>query len=54
VACTSVKRRRSCVFCGAIHAVSATNGAFHATIRHKNELIFNFSETEVKNDQNAL
>jgi hypothetical protein len=30
----------------------ATNDAFHATIRHKNELIFDFSETRAKYTDN--
>jgi hypothetical protein len=35
-----VKRGRSYVICGAFNALSATKRAIHATIRHKNDLIF--------------
>jgi hypothetical protein len=54
VACTNLKRRRLCVICGAIKVFSITNGAFHATFRHKNDLILKISETRTMNGDNTL
>jgi hypothetical protein len=48
VTCTNLKRRCSCVICITNGADSVTNGAFHATIRHKNELIFEFAKRRQK------
>jgi hypothetical protein len=44
VACTKLKRRRFCVVCGANDIFSATKGADQATIRYKNELIFEIAK----------
>jgi hypothetical protein len=48
VACTNLKRRCSCVICITNGAYSVTNGAFHATIRYKNALIFKFAKRRQK------
>jgi hypothetical protein len=43
-----------CVVCGAIDAFSATNRAFYAKIRYKNDLIFKIGETQLKKGEKAL